>query len=146
MSDFSIHIGGGAIPHKFIAQSFSHSGGHGGQNVNKTNTKVHLRLELGPLDIDQQVKSRLLEVFPEGHVLAWSQETRSQHRNLELAYRHLQRQVNEALVEVKGRKRRRSRGGRRWVSGLRLGKIVIVNGKISGTGEGHFEAKCGDLA
>jgi ribosome-associated protein len=107
MADLHIRIGGQVVPDKYIEKSFSHSSGAGGQNVNKTSTKVHLRLELSGLQVDSLVRNLLNQAFPDGHVLAGSQETRSQHQNLELAYHHLQSQINDALVEVKNRRQKK---------------------------------------
>jgi ribosome-associated protein len=82
--------------------SFSRSGGPGGQNVNKVNTKVCLRLSLAALQgLSEKESARLREVLasrlsqgetgPELVVAA--SEERSQRTNLERAYARL-----EALI------------------------------------------------
>jgi ribosome-associated protein len=104
---------------------FSRSGGPGGQNVNKLNTKVTLRLRLSDLQgLSRAEQCRLREVlgsrlsrskmavsqdrngFPEAEELVLSSsEERSQRINLERAYARA-----EALITVSARllKKRRS--------------------------------------
>jgi ribosome-associated protein len=76
----------------FAEAGFSRSGGPGGQNVNKVNTKVTLRLRLSEIagiseTEMERVKSLLANrVTINGEIVIISDEERSQRINLERAY------------------------------------------------------------
>jgi ribosome-associated protein len=76
--------------------SFSRSGGPGGQNVNKVNTRVTLRISVGSLEgLSEMETSRLRELLGnritgEGQIVLSSSEERSQRINLERAYARLE--------------------------------------------------------
>ena len=95
---------------------FSRSGGPGGQNVNKVNSKVILRMKIDDLHgLDEkeiaQLKTNLSSrVNNEGELLIRSSEERSQHINLERAYLRM-----EALIAASAAlpaKRRPTKPGR----------------------------------
>ena len=71
---------------------FSRSGGPGGQNVNKVNTKVTLRIRMNDLDgLNDTELARLREklasrITSEGELVISSSEERSQRINLSKAY------------------------------------------------------------
>jgi ribosome-associated protein len=72
---------------------FSRSGGPGGQNVNKVNTKVNLRLALADLSgLSEAEQNRLRETLASrlncnaGELVISSSEERSQRINVERAY------------------------------------------------------------
>jgi len=79
--------------------SFSRSGGPGGQNVNKVNTKVTLRLRLADIDgLTEAELHRVRELLAnritvENEIIIHADEERSQRTNLERAYSRL-----EALI------------------------------------------------
>ncbi|MCL2043716.1 MAG: aminoacyl-tRNA hydrolase [Treponema sp.] len=90
--------------------SFSRSGGPGGQNVNKVNTKVTLRLRLADIDgLSEAEMARVRELLAnrissEDAIVISSDEERSQRTNLDRACFRL-----ESLITAAARlpKRRR---------------------------------------
>ena len=90
--------------------AFSRSGGPGGQNVNKVNTKVTLRLRLenlaGLSEIEKErVKTVLANrISNEGEIVINSDEERSQKTNLERAYFRIEALVSAAAKLPKHRR------------------------------------------
>ena len=93
-----------SIPLDELEWRFSRSGGPGGQHVNKTETRVEVRLDvdaascLGPRQ-RARIKEKLGSV-----VHATASDTRSQARNRELALERLQSKLRGALAQKKERK------------------------------------------
>jgi protein subunit release factor B len=90
------------IPVDKLDVSFSRSGGAGGQNVNKLNTKVEFRFNVDSADwIEIDTKERLKELYPnkinnEGEFYLTSQEHRTQEQNRKEAEKKLQMIMYEA--------------------------------------------------
>ena len=82
--------------HNAARADFSRSGGPGGQNVNKVNTKVTLRVHLDQLaGLNDAEITRLRETLAsritgEGELVVTASEERSQRINLERAYARME--------------------------------------------------------
>ena len=119
---------GRVIPRECLHVGFARSGGPGGQNVNKTESKVDLRLDLdaatatlGEADI-ARIRSRLApRLDADGRVCVIASEHRSQYQNLAAARERMADLIAAALRRQKrriatkptrGSKRRRLDGKR----------------------------------
>lgn len=88
----------------------SRSGGPGGQNVNKVNTKVALRWNVAGSDIADSSDKELLQsklsshINKDGELLIHAQEKRSQLQNKELALQKLDLLLTRAFSKKKPRR------------------------------------------
>ena len=93
------------IPDEELEWTFARSGGPGGQNVNKVESKAQLRWRFeGSLALAPEVMARLLEqqrnrLTSEGALLVTSQEHREQERNRQACVDKL-----EAMIEAARRR------------------------------------------
>lgn len=91
--------------------SFARSGGHGGQNVNKVNTKVHCAFSLDAVEglsakELQLVKQRLASrINSEGFLTVDVQDERSQERNRAIALNRLESLLVQGAFIPKARKK-----------------------------------------
>jgi len=96
--------------HAHADASFSRSRGPGGQNVNKVNTKVTLRLRLNELtclsESEIERVKLLLEnrITNDGDIIVVSDEERSQRVNLERAYFRMEALISSAAKLPKRRR------------------------------------------
>ncbi|MCB0216857.1 MAG: aminoacyl-tRNA hydrolase [Caldilineae bacterium] len=99
-----------SVPSTELRWRFSRSGGPGGQHVNTSSTKVELSWDLAASEaLGETQRARLLanlagRVDEAGVLRLVVEETRSQHRNREIAVERLRALLIEA---VKPRKKRR---------------------------------------
>jgi ribosome-associated protein len=101
---------GRVLPKDCFHLSFSRSGGAGGQHVNKTETKVDLRLDLaraeavlGPADVARIRVVLAKRLDADGMVCVTASEHRSQFQNYEAAMERMAGLLAAALVRQKRR-------------------------------------------
>ena len=99
-------------------EEFARSGGPGGQNVNKTSTKVVLRVPVDELSLSEEEKQRVLRRLSnrlnrEGELVIHSSETRSQTANRDRAEARAFALLRDAArTQKKRRKTRPSKAAR----------------------------------
>jgi len=108
------------LPPEELSVSFARSGGPGGQNVNKVETKVVLRFSvIGSATLGEARRSRLLErlasrLTGSGELIVQASRYRERARNLEDARERLASVLREALqVEPPRRATRPTAGSKR---------------------------------
>ncbi|XP_064406493.1 uncharacterized protein LOC135351436 [Halichondria panicea] len=107
-SDPPLEVFTGPVPRDKLKVSYSRSGGPGGQNVNKLNTKAEVRFHVPSADwLPERVKERVQLMFKprltkDGELIIISQKHRSQHMNLSDAISRLEALLEEASEVPKG--------------------------------------------
>jgi len=111
---------GRVLTREMLHVSFSRGGGPGGQHVNKTETKVDLRLDLeaaeevlGERDVARLREQLAARLDGEGRLQVISSEHRSQHQNYEAALARMGNLIAAALVRPKKRRPTRPTRGSR---------------------------------
>ena len=129
------------IPPSAIEVAFARSSGPGGQNVNKVESKVLLRVDVaGIRGLDDGSRARLrglsgARLGADGWILITSQRTRDQHRNLEDAREKARSLVERSLHAP--RKRRPTRKTKSSVEARikekkREGAVKRLRGRVVG--------------
>lgn len=90
---------------KYTEKTFVRSSGPGGQNVNKSSTRVSLVFDIFASSLRPEEKQRLLRIYPSGFIYVSNQETRSQSQNLALGFEHLFSRIEQGLFVQKPRKK-----------------------------------------
>jgi len=109
-----LDLGDGIIvPAPLLRASTSRSGGPGGQNVNKVETRVTIEVDVDALPVTEEQKQRVRDrlagrINREGVLRVTSQAERSQLANRDRALARIEEILRDAVEEPKLRKKTRT--------------------------------------
>jgi ribosome-associated protein len=100
------------VPADLLRAVFSRSGGPGGQNVNKVETRVTIEVDVDTLPLPEDRKARVRErlasrINRDGVLRVTSQVARSQSDNRDRALARMEELLRESLIEQKPRRKTR---------------------------------------
>jgi ribosome-associated protein len=100
------------VPADLLRAVFSRSGGPGGQNVNKVETRVTIEVDVDALPLPEDRKARVRQrlasrINRDGVLRVTSQVARTQSDNRDRALARMEELLRESLVEQKPRRKTR---------------------------------------
>src|SRR4051795_5288301 len=101
------------VPANLLRAATSRSGGPGGQNVNKLETRVTIAVDVDALPLPDDRKARIRErlagrINREGALRVTSQAERSQLANRDRALARMEELLHDSLIEQRPRKKTRA--------------------------------------
>ena len=98
-----LHIGDVVIPASELDERFDTSGGPGGQHSNRNETLVRLRWRISQSSVPGEIRLKLTRSLGD-EIEVTAGDTRSQHRNREIARERLIERIQAALIVEKRRR------------------------------------------
>jgi ribosome-associated protein len=128
------------VPADLLRAVFSRSGGPGGQNVNKVETRVTIEVDVDALPLPDERKTLVRErlasrINRDGVLRVTSQVARSQSDNRDRALARMEELLRESLIEQKPRKKTRVPKGvkmKRLENKKKRGETKRLRGNLRG--------------